>query len=143
MGAKITPERGTVGNDPGFHACFHELELGIGSIARTIPCVTAQDMFPGRKRHYIFAIDKEHACPVRFRDGFERNPKIPKRLSTATTSNDTGHTAIKTRPLKQFTESLAAANLEFLTISSPFDIECDVHQRVPPISPRIHNWPRR
>src|SRR5882672_4329486 len=74
-----------------------------------------------------------------------RDESIVYRSATATRDNSR-FALIESRLFEELVKAFPASNVQFLGIgsaSATFDIHKCIHQRVPPICPLVHNWPRR
>src|SRR6266508_2315743 len=117
------------------------MALMVGRSSRTIPTISGAEVLPGtRRQHRPFGVDEEHWLAIaRTLSRFEALVRV---LATAA-GHDPRHSACQARLLKELTEAFAAGNLQLLRVAAAFYVESDAHQRVPPISPRVHRSPRR
>src|ERR1700722_11785964 len=90
---------------------------------------------------WLFAIDQHCHEMSRF-GALVGSFEIIERCIPSTTRTQARHLSCVFQFLRQFAEALTASDLILLGLRA-FNVKMSAHQRVPPISPFVHNWPGR
>ena len=131
----------SVRQEPRFHYLGHEVALVLVGAAGARPPVLLR-----RCSHALASVTGRSASTRSIGVLFPASSAVvklsyaPWRPPQATMR---GHPALKARLFDELPEASPALNPELLRIAAAFHIEPDRHHRVPPISPRSHNSPRR